>query len=261
MFIKEYRNSVKTLGYKDIFSVPLPEECKYWEVSGTELYGVKGIEDSDYSKLNGAVVKRLPRGTVAKRRIIDKVTRAYKVDNKGNYIYEDYPVPSGSVVVSSDRRIELPFDRYKEKSKYGYIDFKLSAKGTEYLYALPKSVLYRVNQTALVLSVKNMKNYAGMGYTTWDSGKIFLHIIPYNPNASYVGSKVLKTGYSLNYNADIKYIVDFWQSECIIPNITLCGLQDGNNLVLSPTVVGYDEYVPYEQLSLGEREIYNDTED
>ena len=38
-----------------------------------------------------------------------------------------------------------------------------------------------------------MKNYSGIGLTTWDYGVIFVHVIPYNPNSQYVGTKILKT--------------------------------------------------------------------
>ena len=257
IFIKEFRNVVRDVGYKDVFRVPLPEECRGWEVSGTELYGVKGISETYYSVLNYSTVKRLPRGTVAKRRVIDKATRGFRMDSEGNYVYEDYRVPSGSLVVVSDRKIYLPYSEYVKPSPgYGYVDFVITPSGSEFMYVLPKSVLYRVNQTALALSVRDMKGYSGMGYTSWRNGKIFLHIIPYNPSSKYVGSRILKTKHSLDYTSEILEIVSYWQSTGFIPDIRLCGLQDGTNLVTKPTVIGYSEYNPLETLPLSEREVY-----
>lgn len=261
--MKEFKNSVKEIGYKDIFKIPLPDECKDWVVSGTELYAIKGIELPYYSKLNKTIVKRLPRDKVAKRRVIDKITRTFKVDEEGNYIYEDYKVPTGSVVVLSDIQIDLPYQKYiKPEDGYGYIDYVMSKdEGIVYMYVIPKTVLYKVNQTALVMSVKDMKNFTGMGYTTWHNGKIFLHIIPYSPTSKYTGSKVLKTKYSLNFNEEVDAIVKFWQEAQVIPNIVLCNLQDETNLCLKPTTVGYDEYIPVEPLPLSDKEIYGAEEE
>lgn len=257
--MREFRNAVKDVGYKDIYKVALPKEVESWEVSGTEIYGVQGIERGYYSDLNRTFVKRLPRGMVAKRRTIDKVTRGFKVNVDGSNVYEEYKVPSGSIVVLSDKKINLPYTEYvKPIEGYGYIDFATGGRGIEYMYVLPKSVLYRVHQTALVLSVKDMKDYSGMGYVTWNMGKIFLHIIPYSPNSQYTGSKVLKTGMSLDYSKEIKTIVDFWQNTGVIPNIGICRLQDDSNLVTKPTTIGYNEYDPIESLPLSEKEVYGE---
>lgn len=261
IFVREFREAVKDVGYKDIYKVPLPECVSGWYVSGTEMYGVQGVEKEYYRDLNMSFVRRLPRGMVAKRRSIDKVTRDFKRNENGEYIYEEYKTPTGSVVVLSDKKISLPYSEYvKPIEGYGYIDFATTNKGIEYMYVLPKSVLYKVNQTALVLSVKDMKDYSGMGYVTWTMGKIFLHIVPYNPNSQYTGSKVLKTGYSLDYTKEIKNIVDYWQQVGMIPNIAACQLQDESNLVMKPTVIGYDEYNPMEALPLSDKEIYGGSE-
>ena len=260
VFKAEFRNEVSNIGYKNIYKVPVPEVCNTWSVSGTELYAVKGIDAKYFNALNKTIVKRLPRGMVAKRRVLDKVNRGYKIDESGNYLYEDFNVPSGSIVVISEVKIDLPFSEYKKRISdggYGYIDFvKYEGKPIQYMYVLPKSVLYRINQTALALSVKNMKNYSGSGYMTWDMGMIYLHIIPYKPNARYEGTRILKTGYTLNYSNEVNDILNFWQENRIIPNIMICALSDGSNLVTKGTVVGYDSYVPVESLALSDKEVY-----
>lgn len=259
LFVSEFRREIANVGYKDIYKIPLPDECKDWEVSGTEVYAVKGIEVPYYDVLNKSLVKRVPRGFEAKRRIIDKAVRGFAKNPDGTYQYEDFPKTANSVVVISDRQNKLPYSEYKKKvSKegYGYIDFVEKGKKIEYLYVLPKSVLYRVNQTALALSVKNMKNYSGSGYVTWRNGVIFLHVIPYNPNARYEGTKILKTGYSLDYNKEIKSLISYWLEVNLIPNLSLCTLQDGSNIALKPTMVGYESYMPVETLALSDREVY-----
>lgn len=251
------------MGYKDIYSIPLPKECEKWEVSGTELYAVKGIEDEYYGNLNKTIVKKLPKGYEAKRRVIDKVHSTFKRNEDGSYVYEEYKVPSGSVVVLSDKGIKLSYSRFiKDIEGYGYIDFVIQKGGkVYYMYVLPKSKLYKVHQTALAISVKNMKNFNGMGIVSWNSGTLFIHIIPYNPNSSYIGSKILKTGYSLNYKKEIDTIVRYWEQVGITPKIELCGLQNGENICLKSTVVGYDSYNPVEQIPISDKEIFGSEEE
>lgn len=264
IFAREFKQSVSNVGYKDIYKIPVPPECKSWNISGTELFVVKGIGDSDapYNRLNNTIVKQLPQGAVARRRVIDKATRGFLKDPNGGYVYEDYSVPSGSIVVISCENIDVLYKGYRTATKngYGYIDFADTPKGREYMYVLPKSVLYGVNQTALALSVTNMKNYSGSGYMTWNNGVIFLHVIPYNPRSKYIGSKILATKCSLDYSYEVGQILKFWQKMRVIPDLRLCVLGDGSNLALKKTAVGYTEYIQVQPLALGDREIYGSEE-
>lgn len=245
------------MGNKDIYSIPLPKECSTWEVSGTELYGVKGIEEEYYQDLNMSFVRKIPKGFEVKRRVVDKAKRSYKQNADGSYVYEDYKVPSGSIIVTSGKNINLPYKKYvKPENGYGYIDYIESKNGIEYMYVLPKSVLYRVHQTALAISVKNMKNYSGMGYLTWNKGVIYVHVIPYSPNSQYSGSRILKTGMYTDYSKDILRISSYWESIKLIPSIKLCALQTGENLCLKPTVVGYDSYTPIEPIPISDKEVF-----
>lgn len=255
--MREFRSAtgLKT-GYKDIYSVPLPSSSKSWEVSGTAMYAIKGIEEEYFKKLNFTTVKQMPKKFEVKRRVIDKANRSFKKDEDGSFMYEDVQVPSGSVVVLSEEQIGLPYKLYNNPPKgFCYVDFARTTPVT-YIYAIPKEYLYKVNQTALVVSVKDMKNYWGKGYVTWDMGKVFLHIIPYNPNSKYVGSKVLKTGMTIDYSKEAKEIIDYWQEIKLIPNIALTALSSGENLCLKPTVVGYESYIPIEPIPVNAGEIY-----
>lgn len=260
VFASEFKQSVSGVGYKDIYRIPLPPECETWRVSGTELYKVSGISESEvpYCMLNNAIVRQLPSGTVAKRRAIDKATRSFKRDDNGKFVYEDYVVPAGSIVVLSSVQINVLFKEYKYATKtgYGYIDFVTDEYGKSFMYVLPKSVLYKINQTALAVSVKNMKNYSGSGYVTWDNGVIYLHVIPYNPRSQYIGSKILVTKYSLDYRREVSQILQYWQRVGILPDLRLCVMSDGTNIALKQTAVGYSEYIPVDTLAVGDKEIY-----
>lgn len=257
LFIKEFKDCIsKNYKVRDIFKVPLPEESNSWYKSNGELLAIKGIKDEVYSQLNGTLVKRIPRGSKLYKRKVDLVNRAFKVDESGNFIKEEVRVPSGSLAVLSDRNLSVPYKYKPSEEGFTYIDF-IQIKGKRYyIYTVPKVYLYETNQTALVLSVKNMKNYSGKGYYFWNFGLLYLHIIPYKHTSKYVGSKVLKTGLKLNYSDEIKSLLGFWMSNNLIPNIFLCETSEGN-LATHSTVTGYDLYNPIEELSIFEKGVYS----
>lgn len=260
LFIREFKREVRLMGSKDVYSVPLPEEVKSWTVSGAEQYRVFGIEVEHFSALNDTIVKRIPKGYEVKRRVIDKVNRSYKRDEDGDFVYQKYAIPSGSTVVTSTINLNLPYKTYINPPKgFGYVDFiETKNEGTLFIYVIPNEYLFRINQTALALSVKNMKNYQGIGYLTWDNGVMFLHTIPYNPNASYIGTKILKTGMTLDYVNEMHIISDYWEKVGFMPKIEYCSLQNSENLALKPTVTGYDEYNPVESLCVGSKELFGE---
>ena len=156
-FKKELKKELGVYGAKDIYKIPLPDSASKWFVSGTNMYYIQDIEDKYYSKLNNTYVQGLPRGMVAKKRIIDRVNRCYKKDSDGKYLYEDVKIPIGCVVIVSEVDLGLPF-KYKVEN-YGYIDYVIRGGKKKYLYYISKKNLYKAHQTALALSVKNMKNY------------------------------------------------------------------------------------------------------
>ena len=260
VFIKEFKRNIRSFSIsKNIYEVPLPEESRNWGISGEDMYGVRGISSEAgglYTKLNKSLVKKFPTGIPVRRRKVDLVNRGFARDSKGAFIYEDVKIPQGSVVIISSINLNLPYKYKSKECGFGYIDFILNGLNKEYLYYVPKKYLYVTNQTALALSVKNMKNFFGMGYVTWKFGTVYLHVIPYNPSRKYVGTKILKTSHTLNYEKDVKAIVDYWVASGIIPNIALCNTISEGNLVLKQTSRGYDSYIPVEEFSLVDKEIY-----
>lgn len=260
VFVKEFKRNIHaTQISKNIYEVPLPPETKQWGVSGTILYAVKGITDELYSGLNRTLVKKIPSDMKVAKRKVSIVTRDFVRDDKGNYIYEDVKIPTGSMAIVSEKNLNLPY-KYKATEGFGYIDYVIKGGKKEYIYYIPKVYLYQTHQTALAISVKSMKNYIGMGYVSWKFGTIFLHIIPYKPNSNYVGSKILKTSVGLNYNREVKSIVDFWILNKVIPDIHLCDTDEHGNLAIKETVTGYIDYAPMEEISLGDKEIYGSSE-
>ena len=258
VFISEFRGSSVGRGRGcDIYRLPLDPVCRSWGVSGASLLLIRGLGASAglFSGLEGAFVRRVPSGSRVAKRRIDIVTRDFIRDTSGGYVFDEFKVPSESLVIVSDINLKLPY-KYKCPDGYGYIDFSDKKGKREFLYIVPKVFLYPVNQTALALSIKTMKNYSGMGSVTWRFGTVFLHVIPYKSSISYTGTKLLKTGVTLDYNKEVKTIVDFWVNSGIIPNIQLCNTAAKGNLVLKPTNRAFEYYNPFEKLSLGDREVY-----
>lgn len=264
VFVGEFRRSTSNVGSKNIYAVPLPKEVADWKIDKLRAYGVSGIKESVgglYSGLNKTYVYKPSSNTLLKKRKINLVTRDFVREADGSYVLEDIEVPTGSMVVVSGKNLDLPYGYKAPSGDFGYVDFKVSKDGTrQFLYIIPKVCLFKLGQTALALSVKNMKNYQGMGYKSWDYGTIFLHVIPYNPAKSYIGTKILKTGVGLNYSKEIKSIVYFWMINGVIPDISLCNISDGRNLALKETVRGYEDYYPIDNLSIGEHELFSSGE-
>lgn len=258
----EFKDSVVQLSCnRDIYSFPLPEVSKDWSVSKCEVYRVEGIEKELFKELNNKVVNGLPKGYSVKRRKINKATRGFLTNDEGEFEYEDFTVPSGSLVVRSKRSLDLPYSIYtKPEDGFGYVDFTETDGEREFLYVIPKEYLFQVNQTALAISVKDMKNFSGMGFKTWTMGYVYIHVIPYKPNLSYTGTRILKTGIGLQYGEEISAIVDKWQADGVIPIIELCNLEDGTNLCTKPTVTGYSDYSPSEFVPINHQDVYGSEE-
>lgn len=262
IFIKEFKRSTRLGGLsKNIFEIPLPDEAKNWKVSGGEVFAIKGIDGENaglFAGLNKTLVKKLPKNVSAERRKVDLVTRDFVRDCNNRYIYEEVKIPTDSIVVISSVNLNLTYKYSCNEPGFGYIDFVTNGKEREYLYYIPKKYVYKTNQTALALSVKNMKNFTGMGYQTWNNGVIYLHVIPYSPNKNYVGSKILKTSHGLNYSSEVKSIVSFWESIGLIPQIGLSNTTEYGNLVLKETQRGYEEYTSVDEFSLGDKVVFGE---
>ena len=253
---------------ENIFKMPLPQEVFSWNKIKTTVYAVKDIpSDNPFSGLNKSFVYELPKGKVAKRRVIDKVTRSFKKDSDGKFVYEEYKVPSGSIVVTSNRNLQLSYSEYvKPTPGYGYIDFVVSKGVKTYSYALPKSVIYRCHPTALVLSNAGLSKhsgsklrcYNGERIRTWRCGTVGLFTIPFNPKKTYSNTVVLKTGFTLNYQEDIQKIEKYWESIGFIPMIDNCYLSTGKNLCVMSEPQGLIEYTYVDTVPMSTKEIFGD---
>ena len=236
----------------------MPQSVLTWDNSTKELLKVNGVDCQYYENLNDTLVKRLPRNTVAKQRIIDKATKGYKKDENGCFIYNDYKVPSGSVVVISSKQLKIPWNEYVKPSEgYGYIDFIESDEGRKYMYMIPKTKLYKVNMTALVISyAPHMRCYEGRGYQTWRNGVVFMRIVPYKATSKFSQTKILRTWYGTNYAKECKELMQYWSENNFVVNSSVCELSDGTNLALTECETIEECYIPFELIPISDKEIY-----
>lgn len=251
---------------EDIFSVPLPNGYSPENVFHEEVFAIKDIpNDSPFSGLNRSLVFALPKGTVAKRRVIDKVNRSYKKDKNGKFIYEDYKIPSNSMVVISKRNLQLSYKVYVNPPEgYGYVDFVIEKGVKQFIYVVPKKVVYRCHPTALVLtnagmskySGSKLKAYNGVKYKSWKTGNIGLLVIPYNAKKQYTNTVVLKTAFTTNYQEDIDTIRSYWEKIGFIPYVACCYRQNGTNMVAEEVPSSLYEYSFVDLLPISTKEIY-----
>lgn len=261
LMVKEFRDATKN-PRKVIDEVPLPSCVSGWSRKQEERYLVRGIENNLYSALNNEVVYRIPKSTTPRRREIDKVTRSFKKDENGNFIYKDYQIPSGSMAVVSTVQLGLPYSEYIQPTKgYGYIDFVSSKTTTGYIYVIPKEYLYPLRLTALVVTyASNVKCYSGRGFQSWRNGLVYLKVIPYKPYAVYKDTRILCIGYGLNYNSQIKEILNHWLKINFIPDIRSFILEDGTNLVIKGISSLDESYLPVSQVPVDYKETFGGNE-
>lgn len=257
-FIREFRYALRNRKIsKNINEVPLPK--LNWVVNEYDMFYIKGISDKVFSELNGKYVIDL-KGMIVKKKVYDLVTRSFKKDKEGNFIYEDVEVPRDSRVISTKVKLQVPYG-YRSDKGFSYVDTVKRKDCIYFIYTIPNTYLHKVNQTALAISTRKLNNYEGKLFRTWNCGAIGIYVIPYKPNRKYIGTRILATGTSLNYSDYITAILNYWQSEEVnfIPNIMLSETKMGN-LTINDIAPTENMYYPYETLSLKDKEVFNDEE-
>lgn len=239
-FKREFRKYVSAnVGYKDVFSIPLPKKCDGWFISKGNEVVINNIEEPYYSYLNECREAYLfPKGVKLEKRKIDKVNRVFLEEK------EAVTVPSSSLAVLSDVNIKLPF-RYKSKEDgFAFVDtMKLQGK-VFYIYVIPKKYLYRVNVCALTLSVNKPRCFYGYSVKTWKHGLLTLAVVPYKHGKDLIGTKVLETKRSLDFKVELGEIIKFWEEQKLIPNVVMSNLllEQDVNLTIRKLTSSFNEF-------------------
>lgn len=247
-FVKEMRDNLPKVGEKSIYDIPLPMSAKGWNVNENVLYGVQGITEPEFDKLNKTIVMEYPKGMSLVRKKIDRRTRKFMRDSEGNFVTEPVTVPKNSKAIMSEINLLLRYKHEVQDRSFEYVDV-INIKGKIlYIYLVSTKNLYRVSQTALAMSVRKLKCYSGASYKTWKYGLITLAVIPYKPGAKYEGTKILATGVGLNYNEQITEVLTYWQAMDVIPNMRLSQLIDGGSVCVVDYIPTYnvEDFIPME---------------
>jgi len=219
--------------------------------SGREYY-IRGLEDETFGSLNGQLVVEMG-SLVPELSVFDRAGKRKK-DVHGKPLKERPRAANGSMFIRTSQKVDIPFKFSEQETPFSYADAWVDAPdGRKYVYAVPKSNLFRVNLTALVVSTKKVKAYYGHTFKTWHYGQITVAVIPYNPSAKYSNTRILKVGVGVDYDADIKKYIDGLILKGIVPDVGKYATDGGlNNLVFGTISPDHDNYVAESILALSE---------
>lgn len=250
---------------KDDFPIPAPFLTKY-EVFKTDKVVVHNIVEDFYSALNDKTgLYYYRKGGVKQdlnRRLIDSQGNYIQLDERGNYVteggtyqYEHVTKPDGSEAFFFPIPIGVK-QSYKPKEEgFDYVDKmdKATLCGVEtdlFMYIIPKKYCFRVNQTALIVSFKQAKDfYYGVEMATRYGRYIYLHIVPYQPlrNGGSSSTRVIATDTKPdNLIGLAKQIQKYWIDKGLVFNPVMCNVSSGLHecnmalTVLEPTLSLYN---------------------
>lgn len=255
LFSREFNRTLSVLPTeKSIYKLPVPNFDKGMIYTHT----IKNIEDEYYSKLNDEKVTILKKsGVDFKRRILGSGGK-FRKDKNGKIKTESVQIPTGSVVVVTPVRLGLPYGYSPSTEGLGYIDYTKAKDGNiYYMYYIPKEYVYTLQKTALVVSSKKMKGYHGFSFRTWNFGKVFVWVIPYDKNREYQNTRIVKVKEDLDFTKEIADLYNFWiQQQVISPGEDYLR-SDGVSIAyeeLEPTYDSYD-FESFSPVSLAHKDI------
>lgn len=232
-----------------VMEFPIPESVSSPAIVSDKIL-IKGLSEEYYSKLNGAECYLFRNPKLVRRKFNSKGF----IKENGAYVYEPVPVPRGMTVILSPTNVRVPYG-FQSKVQCEYVDFGNVRGRKFYIYIVPKDNCYIINQVALVLSARPLRNhYGGVSFYTWTGYMFYLYLVPYKPDH---GSKyrVLRTRESLNF-PEMRVLIEYWVKETILPNPRLTevdplvGVSNCTLRQISGTLDDYVRYNPDSPLSL-----------
>lgn len=256
MFCKEFTKmlSVRKANSPvlDLHSLEVPEECNKGILKYNKVY-IKGISEEYYSKLNNTEALIWSGGKLVRRKFDYK--GEYIKDKDGKYKVEDVPVPHNAIAVISDVKIGVP-NKFKSPENFAYVDM-IQSKGNSsdkrYIYIVPREYCFKLNQTALVLSLTKLRTYyQGMSMAFTNGYTVFVYVVPYKPTANTAKPyRILTTKTSIDYSEELKAIQQLWMQRGYIFTPELCALEEGykgrDNIAYEVMPVVLDEYIRYDE--------------
>jgi len=226
-----------------------------YDISTREKVVIKGIVEDYYNVLNDSEAMIWSHGKLSKRKFDYK--GEFIKDDNGHYITEEVVLPHECVAVMSDLKIGVP-TKFISKEKFGYVDFvqrkrKDGSKELKYIYIIPRDYCYKLNQTALVLSLTKLRSYyAGSSVALQNGYILYMYVIPYKPTSKrFKNYLIVKTKTSVDYSDEINELVQYWNSRGYLFDYEMCqvysGLDGRTNVAYEsmPDMMGvYERYDP-----------------
>jgi len=245
VFKKEFREMVRfrNLHAQKIKLSDIPMLDKEIKEDMSKLVYIKGIDCNYFKELNKKYGFYIKKREMQKRQLLSD--GSFRLDEKGNYVYDIIKVPNDSVIIASPTNIKLRYG-FKEEG-FGYIDYVEREGKRYYYYIIPRKYVFRVNVLALIVSNTRRKVfYKGCKVVCQDGVERYVYIIPYK-NVHRADTKILRYfvgGRSLEDALGYMYMyIKFFEHTNMIFNIDLSFLEDGENLTLKEyegTIEGYD---------------------
>lgn len=244
-FYRDFNKMVKEragrVGPIDIYRLSIPS---IGLVAKNKRVYIKGITEKYYERLNHNYVVLWTKPK-CKRRLYDSKGQFLK--ENGVYKTESVSVPRNSLVVVSQIKLGVP---HKFKSEdYIYVDYVETNSVKQYIYIVPKSVCYEVNQTALVLAVNPLRaHYGGVSFHLQTGHKLYLYTVPYSPTKRkektpyrYLVSKI-----GLDFSKEVKAVFTYWEQLEVVFRIedtalleAFKGVLNASYTTISPTLGMY----------------------
>jgi len=240
-----------TSGYINLTDIPVPPELvPMMNRARSDMVAIYPIQEEYYSKL-GNTLALLWKGALQRRKY--DYRGEYMRGKDGNFIWEPLSCPSDCAAVVSSISIQVPL-KFKPKENMQYVDMisREREDGTReayFVYLLPKKYLYKVNQTALVISWNKLKKYySGVMLATQSGRYMYLYIIPYRPTRNEQHNyRILMTKPSIDYDAELALLHKYWIDNNVIFSPAYCELSEpvGDTLNMAVKEIDgvLDEYV------------------
>lgn len=256
MFVREFNQMMNqrrsTNNTFDIYKLDIPQGV-LGEINKRDMVLINGITEEYYKDLNGSEAILWSDGKLVRRKY--DYQGKYIRDENGRYEVQDVTLPHECVAVISDINISVPV-KFKSKEPFEYVDCiqKKNPDGTKTVkrvYILPRTYCYKLNQTALVMSLTKLrKYYFGGSYALQNGYTLYMYVIPYRPRAEVSRNyRIIATKTSIDYSREIPAIETYWSQRGYLFNADDCTLFEGvkgrQNLAFENFPPSVDEYQKY----------------
>lgn len=233
MFFREFNQMMSqrkaNTGMFNIHSIDVPEGV-FKEVSTRDKVIIKGISEEYYEKLSNTEAMLWSHGKLSRRKFDYK---GEFIKRDGKYVLEDVTLPHESVAVISDVKIGVP-TKFKSKESFEYVDVihRKTPDGVEvkYVYIIPREYCYKLNQTALVLSLNKLRvYYQGSSICLQNGYVMYIYVIPYKATSTRERNyRVLCTDTTIDgYKGKVDDLIAYWYQRGYLFDYEQCQLFEG----------------------------------